>query len=117
MFVLLAMRLGNESESAGAGRRVAGRGALGSCVHVWSTSLDRSDEAVLELARLLTGDERERAARFHFDRDRSRYIVGRGSLRVLLGSYLGLEPDQVQLAYGHNGKPQLRGAGPSFNLS
>jgi 4'-phosphopantetheinyl transferase len=72
---------------------------------------------VLGLARVLAGDERERAARFHFDRDRSRYIVGRGSLRILLGSYLGLEPDQVELDYGHNGKPQLRGAGLSFNLS
>ena len=34
-------------------------------------------------------DERARADRYHLDRDRTRFIVGRGSLRAILGRYLG----------------------------
>ena len=63
-----------------------------------------------ELARLrafLSDDERERAARFHFERDRNRFVVGRGSLRETLGGLLEIPPAAVRFAYGPQGKPEL----------
>ncbi len=76
-------------------------------IHVWRAALDPSAGYVRQLAQMLSADESERAARFHFERDRRRFIVGRGVLRALLGCYLGLEPAQVRFRYGPRGKPHL----------
>jgi 4'-phosphopantetheinyl transferase len=86
-------------------------------LHVWSASLERSPVLVAQLRVLLTGDERERASRFRFERDRSRYIVGRGLLRILLGRYLGVAPADVRFEYGAFEKPRLAGGELWFNLS
>jgi len=40
----------------------------------------------------LLRDERARAVRFYFERDRERFIVARGVLRVILGGYLNRAP-------------------------
>jgi 4'-phosphopantetheinyl transferase len=74
-------------------------------VDLWAVDLDAEETAVYE--PILVEDELARASRFHFDRDRQRYIVGRGRLRLLLGQYLGLLPEQVRLAYSEHGKPYL----------
>ena len=75
---------------------------------VWSTTLRRAPQAVAGLAALLSPDETARAKRFYFERDRNRYIVGRGLLRTLLGRYLGMEPARVEFNYGPHGKPALK---------
>lgn len=85
-------------------------------VHVWEASL--TQPAVLAALRgLLAPDELERAARFRFERDRSRYITGRGILRLLLAHYTGEAPDRLEIAYGANGKPELGAGGLQFNLA
>lgn len=90
-------------------------------IHVWRIFLDQPDEVIQRLAQTLALDERERAARFYFDRDRRRYIAGRGILRHLLGQYLGAPPERLQFRYGPHGKPALAedfGEGRlHFNLS
>jgi 4'-phosphopantetheinyl transferase len=91
-------------------------------VHVWLLSLDRPTRPMSEFAALLTADERERAERFHFERDRRRFIAGRGQLRLLLGAYLERDPAALKLSYGPAGKPRLdvsepRGRALDFNLS
>ena len=90
-------------------------------VHIWQTSLDQPPEYVRDLAQTLSHDEMMRAERFHFERDRRRFIVGRGVLRAILGSYLGVEPCQVQFCYGPHGKPYLAerfgSHGLRFNLA
>jgi 4'-phosphopantetheinyl transferase len=85
-------------------------------VHVWRTSLARPKETVERMSRLLARDERDRADRFRFERDRSRYIVGRASLRGLLARYLDASPEELEFEYGEFQKPALR-SGPWFNLS
>jgi 4'-phosphopantetheinyl transferase len=73
-------------------------------IHVWLVSLD---QPVSQFQGLLSIDERIRAERFHFDRDRNRFIVGRGILRTITGCYLGVEPGRLQFCYGSKGKPAL----------
>src|SRR4051812_20160412 len=78
---------------------------------VWAFPLDVTKDSLELLHSILMPEERERAAKFRFDRDRNRFVVGRGSLRTILGRYLQLEPDQVQLSYGAYGKPFLSSPG------
>lgn len=79
-------------------------------VHVWRTGLDQPAGAVALLAESLSGDERDRAARFYFERDRRRFTVARGELRALLGAYLGVPAAAIAFDYGSHGKPRLAGA-------
>jgi 4'-phosphopantetheinyl transferase len=85
-------------------------------VHVWRGSLSRRPGEVARLRDLLTPHEYARADRYRFERDRSRYIVGRAALRLLLARYLDAEPEELEIGYGEFDKPYLDG-GPSFNLS
>ena len=86
-------------------------------VHVWRAALSNSHPA--EFGAVLSPDEWMRARRFHFERDRSRYICGRGLLRTILGRYLEIDPRNLRFAEGAYGKPELTGLCSSlrFNLS
>ncbi len=87
-------------------------------VHIWQVSLEQLPPTVARLAELLAEDERARADRFHFERDREHYITGRGVLRSILGKYLGISPEKIQFEYGAHGKPLLPGNTPlRFNLA
>ncbi len=69
------------------------------------------DDAALECHRgWLIAEERARADRFHFDRDRRRFTVARATLRVLLAERLGAgDPRRVEIKADANGKPYLEG--------
>jgi 4'-phosphopantetheinyl transferase len=90
-------------------------------IHVWCASLATDEATLHRLESTLADQERERARRFIFARDRDRYIAARGILRDLLGKYLGCAPQSIELVYGPNGKPALASAASRpaicFNLS
>jgi 4'-phosphopantetheinyl transferase len=89
--------------------------------HVWRARLDAGPHTVAWLAGTLSADERERAARFRFEKDRVSYTVARGVLRAILGRYLNVTPAELRFAYSPHGKPSLDGALRSsplrFNVS
>jgi 4'-phosphopantetheinyl transferase len=68
------------------------------------------------LSALLSDDERARANRFMFDRDKAEFTAVRGALRQLLGAYTGRPPAQIEFAYSAEGKPSLKAndQSPSF---
>jgi 4'-phosphopantetheinyl transferase len=90
-------------------------------VHVWCADVQDALHRIGFLRSTLSSDEHKRAQRFYFDRDRERFIVGRGLLRVVLGRYLGRSPEKIRFSYNRYGKPALaeRSAAPAvaFNLS
>jgi 4'-phosphopantetheinyl transferase len=77
------------------------------CVHVWRTSLSLDPAVLIQLESTLSGDERRRAQRFIFERDRHSFTAARGILRHLLGRYLKCPPQIIEFGYGPNGKPEL----------
>jgi len=88
--------------------------------HVWRASLEQPAAILEKLWQTLSFDERERANRYRFERDRNWYIVRRGGLRQLLGFYLGMEPTSLRFSYNSYGKPFLHptvAVDLHFNLS
>ena len=70
-------------------------------VHVWRLSLARIDPTPYRaLAETLSPDEHARASRFHFEADRRRYAIGRGTLREVLSRYLNARPPAIAFEYG-----------------
>lgn len=90
-------------------------------VHVWRAALARPPAEVEALKGLLSEDELRRAGRFHFQHDRSSFIIARGTLREILSLYVGRPPKLLQFGYNAFGKPKLIGAPGEtrarFNLS
>jgi len=90
-------------------------------VHLWHLRLDESPGELAECHAVLNDVERARAARFFRKIHRDRFTVGRGRLRMLLGTYLGCPPESLTFAYNDQGKPALEHPAPpapfSFNLS
>lgn len=90
-------------------------------VHIWRATLAQPVHILDRLWLTLAEDERGKAARFHFERDRGRFVVARGALRSILGRYLQVPPGRVQFSYSPYGKPALAAefaaAHLSFNVS
>ena len=84
-------------------------------VRVWRVALNQPSTSLL---KLLSADERSRAERFVFDRDRDRFIVSRATLRRLLARSLGVVPHSITFRQGLHGKPALAtDAKLRFNVS
>ena len=85
-------------------------------VHVWRAYLDRETSHIDELARTLSEDERLKAERFYFQKDRRRFVVTHGILRNILGRYLSVKPNRLEFSYGSHGKPTLGGITDGHSL-
>ncbi|HLI09709.1 MAG TPA: 4'-phosphopantetheinyl transferase superfamily protein [Ktedonobacteraceae bacterium] len=89
-------------------------------VHVWRNFLHASQEVRDRMLSVLSEEERIRAGRFYFERDRQRWIMAHGVLRILLARYLHLEPEKLLFVSNEYGKPALAPLYESrleFNLS
>ena len=86
-------------------------------VHVWRLALDQPESVVAELRATLEADELERAGRFHFEKHRRHFVVGRGGLRYVLAQYVDVKPEEFRFSYGTYGKPVLVSKGLRFNMS
>jgi 4'-phosphopantetheinyl transferase len=89
-------------------------------IEVWSASTAAGEPPSADQT-LLSDDERRRAARFYFDKDRDLFVLGKRMTRTLLGRALGLPPAALVFEQGSRGKPELSGAGAGsgwvFNLA
>ncbi|ACY16865.1 4'-phosphopantetheinyl transferase family protein [Haliangium ochraceum] len=88
-------------------------------VDIWEVAPEALTPAQRERCLTLLDDaERERHARFVFERDRVLYRVAHAMVREVLGRYLG--GAALRFAAGPWGRPELAGAEPAplrFNLS
>lgn len=76
---------------------------------VWQVS--RTDDlGALNADEILNGEEKSRAGRLRVVADKQRFVNGRVALRSLLGQYVGIPPNRVQLQFGPYGKPSLSDA-------
>ena len=85
-------------------------------IHIWHRDLGLDDSDSRTFWEVLAQDERLRAQRFRFESDRKAYISTRGTLRVLLASYLRKSPADVGLSYSIYGKPSLLRSSTAHDL-
>ena len=73
-------------------------------VHIWKVDL-KVIAAYQDVAKILSTDERERAARIIDPLRRGRFRSARFVLRNILSLYNYLPPEEIELSYGKYGKP------------
>lgn len=90
----------------------------GDDLHIWRVDLAHLVNAEPQLRRILSEDESQRADKYHFEKDRTSFVIRRGMLRRLLGAYVDIEPADLRFAYNKFDKPELQiDASVSFNTS
>lgn len=88
-------------------------------VHVWRFNLASGPDVEQVFRQVLDEPETVRADRFIRPEHRTRFAVGRGVLRYLLGRYTDTPPSEIHFDYNAHGKPSLADAdaGIEFNVS
>ena len=72
-------------------------------VRIWVVPVD----APAECDGILDENDRARAAAFLDERDRRRFTIAHGALRILAGRELGVAPEKLTWTPGRYGKPEL----------
>jgi len=86
-------------------------------IQTWQFLVNEPREVASALT-VLSLDEREQAERFHFERDRLRYVLAHAGLRRILSLCLGSKPESLQFSVSSHGKPFLtHDPALQFNLS
>jgi 4'-phosphopantetheinyl transferase len=76
-------------------------------VRVWIVPVDVPPDVAAWCWRVLDDGERGRAAAFLRPRDRERFAIAHGALRILVGRELGARPGTLSWTAGRYGKPEL----------
>lgn len=78
-------------------------------IHLWLAWLGELTSArrLDEYRRLLSEEEREKRARFYFERDRHRYLVTRAMVRTVLAKYTHVEARDWRFAINPYGRPSI----------
>ncbi len=86
--------------------------------HIWSVDKSDHKDKIDQYWELLTDQEKQKAEKFRFYKDRSCYIIARGTLRNLLGAYTSQDPKEITIDYGFHGKPSHKSkSNIQFNIS
>jgi 4'-phosphopantetheinyl transferase len=88
-----------------------------SSIHIWQFPLAISNIPLSDYAALLSEDEKDRASRFHFEKDTRRFTVTRAAVRSILGGYTGSSGHELRFDYSHYGKPRLVNATTDIRFS
>ena len=89
-------------------------------VHIWRTDISQVDLELLPSYRqLMSGQEKERNGRFHFEHSRTADVITRALARTVLSGYANIKPADWTFSKGEHGKPEVsnKGINLRFNLS
>lgn len=87
-------------------------------LHLWPIRIDAHQARRDYFFDLLDAEEKSRALRFRFEKDRVNFVVAHGLLRTILSGYLTCEPSSLLFELGEHKKPFLKNnTALQFNLS
>ncbi|SDD32200.1 4'-phosphopantetheinyl transferase [Mucilaginibacter pineti] len=90
---------------------------LTSGVDVWRIDINANARYIDKLLTTLQPDEVARANRYLQERDRTRFIVSRASLRHIIGKYTNQPEAAITFTVGANKKPYVDGHSLKYNVS
>ncbi|RYY12121.1 MAG: hypothetical protein EOO36_17985, partial [Cytophagaceae bacterium] len=91
---------------------------FGAALAVFRVPIAASSRYLPQVQAVLHSAELLRAGRYHRPADRTRFLVARAALRLLLGARVRRPPASLVLEAGVNKKPRLRDApGLHYNIS
>lgn len=76
-------------------------------IHVWRFDLSDLIDKERDLLRLLSEDEKRLAKNFHFEKDRSSFVIRRALRRMILASYSHVQPAELNFTYNKFDKPAI----------
>lgn len=76
-------------------------------VDVWAVRLDKTALYRDHLFELLSLDEKAKANKYLFAKDRDNFVMARGVLRIILSDYIDIAPREIRFSYNCYGKPAL----------
>jgi 4'-phosphopantetheinyl transferase len=85
-------------------------------IDIYYFSLDVSSSERTRLFQFLDESERQRAARYRFDKHRHRFICGRGSIREILAGRAKCQPQSIRFEVNEFGKPSIHEPGFSSHI-
>jgi len=78
---------------------------LNEATDLWRISIKEQTSQFENLKKLLSKEELERVNRFHQQKDKIRFTLGKGTLRTILSLYLRCSPQDIRFEKGYNEKP------------
>jgi 4'-phosphopantetheinyl transferase len=76
-------------------------------VNTWFININDVQDKFEKFSNIISIDEKKRANKFHFKKDKNLFIMSRVVLRLLSGKYLNIEPETITFKYGKYGKPDF----------
>lgn len=76
-------------------------------IKLYKIELLKYQGSVSKLIKYLSASEHHRANRYHFEKDKNRFVICRSLLKVLLADHIGLATDKIILDTDSNKKPFL----------
>ncbi len=89
-------------------------------VDVWRINISSNLPFLNDFLAIINPGELARANRYYHAKDRNRFIISRGALRIILGKYLNVSPIAIEFEIGINKKPHIKypnNTGIYYNIS
>ena len=78
-----------------------------SSIKLFKIRLPNFYDIVSRLENYLTCEELQRAQRYHFEKDKNRFIICRSILKFLLSEHIGIAISEIRIDIHSNKKPYL----------
>jgi 4'-phosphopantetheinyl transferase len=93
---------------------------INNSVDVWRINISSNLSVLNDFLAIINPGELARANRYYHAKDRNRFIISRGALRIILGKYLNHHPAAIEFEIGINKKPHIKNpnnTGIFYNIS
>src|SRR5690606_7776806 len=85
-------------------------------VDVWRISIPQYLNLISNLYTVLSQEELLRIKKYYREKDKNRFAIGKGMLRIILSGYLKQAPDKIIFGRGTNRKPFVK-EGPHLQVN
>lgn len=90
---------------------------INNSVDIYYVQFSKQLDYFEKLFELLDEEEKSRALRFYFDKDKKSFTIARAYLKILISKYLKINNKDIHFSYNKYGKSYLKDSNLYFNIS